>query len=111
MRLHISRVLSFSGLSLGVVAWLVLLVGLLYATLALSAECPPNALFPPRDSATMLVSNVAWWFSLGGLPLGVAAVGVNFRNRLGWGAVALNAAFWVLLWGGMYGDVATCAQR
>jgi hypothetical protein len=110
MRRQISRVLSLSGLTLGAIGWLVFLGGSVYA-FTLSDKCPPVGLFPPRESAQMMISNVAWWFTLAGLPIALASVGVNFRDRAGWVAVAVNAAFWILLWGWMYGDVSTCQYR
>ncbi len=111
MRHQISRVLSLSGLTLGLMAWAIFLAGSLYAFVALSSECPPNGLFPPRESMQMMVSNFAWWFALVGLPLGLVAVGVNYRNHPGWVGAMVNATFWVLQWGWMYGDVATCQYR
>lgn len=111
MHRRISRVLSLSSLALGVVGWIIFLAGSAYAALTLSDKCPLVGDFSPRESAQMLISNVAWWFALAGLPTALASVGVNFRDRPSWVATAVNAAFWVLLWGWIYGDVLTCQYR
>ena len=110
MRRKVARTLSWSGLTLGTVGWLVFLVGFGYA-LTLSPECAPGDLLPARVSAGMETSTVAWWFSLAGLPIALVSVGVSFRNWPGWVAVAVNAAFWFLMWGWIYGDVAPCHHR
>jgi len=108
MRYRISKLLSLFGLALGLLGWIIFLAGSVYAAMALSTECPPGGLFSPRETMQMTVSDVAWWFTLVGLPLAFVAIGVNFRSRLGWMGILANSAFWILMWGWLYGDVATC---
>lgn len=106
-----SKTLSLTGLVLGLGAWLIFAAGSLYAPLALSPNCSPGEMFPPRLAAQLTSWQTAWWFALAGLPIAVLAVVLNFRLRPSWVAVAVNVLFWVLVWGWLYGDVATCPYR
>src|SRR5919201_4310121 len=102
-----SRALSLTGLGLGLGAWLIFAGGSLYARLALSPDCSPGDLFPPRITAELISQQTAWWFALIGLPIAVVAAALNFRLRPTWVAIAVNVLFWLLVWGWLYGDVAT----
>ena len=96
-----------SAASLGIAAWAILLVGFGFTYLFVPDTYATSlSIMTSRTASQLLVANVAWWFTLVGLPLALASLVVAPRVRMTWVALVTNAAFWILLWGFMYGDVA-----
>jgi len=95
-----------SAAALGIGAWAVFALGLIYAQLFVpNTYATPLSIMTSRTATQLLATQFAWWFTLAGLPIALASALVAPRARWTWIAIGANVAFWVLLWGFMYGDI------